>query len=44
MFDQPCLFIEGSIKMNGNKRMNYKVKLTFLRRKKGEIESCQAEK
>lgn len=26
MFDQPCLFIEGSIRMHGNKFMNYKVK------------------
>lgn len=26
MFDQPCLFIEGSIRMHRNKFMNYKVK------------------
>lgn len=23
MFDQPCLFIESSIRMHGNKFMNY---------------------
>lgn len=40
MFDKPCLFIEGSIRMHGNKFMNYKVK-HFYKEKRNVIQYLQ---
>lgn len=37
MFDQFCLFIEGLIRMYGNKFMNYKVKY-FYKEKRNVIQ------
>lgn len=37
VFDQPCLFIEGSIRMHGNKRMNYKVNIFKEKEKRNWI-------